>query len=269
VKPPRRILARRIVQALEGSTRPLLVETESGSFVVKLVHGPEGPRPLAAEWLCQRFASRLGLPTLELAPVMLHAELASSIVESELREAVQRGAGLCLGLRELKGAVPASLRDLERAPDDFALPLLWLDLLIQNPDRRKTNPNVLRAGALLIPIDHGARLSFNHDWRVTEQAPGEKLEIDPEHVFSERAAALKSWHPDLRRKLDRESIRVACDSMPDEWLDPAAFGSTARQRAAYLAVLWKRLVAMDGLFPHAGSSGGSGQGPARNGLLPG
>jgi hypothetical protein len=247
--PTRRIHAGRILQALDGSsTRPLLVETESGRFVLKLVHGPEGPRPLAAEWLCQRFASRLGLPTLELAPVLLDPELASGIAESELREAVQRGAGLCLGLRELKGARPASLRDLERAPDDFALPLLWLDVLIQNPDRRTSNPNVLRSGALLVPIDHAASLSFHHDWRVTEQTPGEGLDVPPNHVFAERAAQLSAWHPRLRFALDREFIRAACDSLPGEWLGPPAFESEERQRAAYAAVLWKRLGAMDSFF---------------------
>jgi hypothetical protein len=249
LKPQRRIVARRILQALDGgSTRPLLVETDSGRFVVKLVHGPEGPRPLAAEWLCQRFISRLGLPTLEPVPVVLDADLASTIVESELREAVHRGAGVCLGFRELKGAMPASLRDLEQAPDDFALPLLWLDVLIENPDRRRSNPNVLRSGALLIPIDHGASLSFHHDWRVTEETPGERLEVPREHVFAERAQALPAWHARLRRQLDRESIRAACDSLPAEWLGPPAFESEERQRAAYLAVLWKRLQAMDRVF---------------------
>jgi len=224
------------------------VETESGRFVVKLVHGPEGPRPLAAEWLCQRLISRLGLPTLELVPVVLDAELASTIVDSELREAVQRGAGVCLGFRELKGAIPASVRDLDQAPDDFALPLLWLDVLIENPDRRRINPNVLRSGALLIPIDHGASLSFHHDWSVTEDTPGEKLEVPPEHVFAGRASALTTWHSRLRQELDRESIRAACDSVPAEWLSPPAFESEQRQRAAYLAVLWKRLQAMDRVF---------------------
>jgi len=247
----RTIGARRIVHALAGSsTRPLLVETESGRFVVKLVHGPEGPQPLAAEWLCQRLASRLGLPTLELAPVMLDAGLASPIAESELREAVQRGAGLCLGFRELKGAVPATLRDPELAPEDFALPVLWLDLLIENPDRRRMNPNVLSFGSLLIPIDHAASLSFHHGWHVTEQTPGEKLEIPRDHLFASRAQALKKWHPALRQKLDRESIRAACESLPTEWLGPPAFETEKRQRAAYLAMLWKRLQSIDRLLGH-------------------
>ena len=242
----RSLRARRILEAFDASsTRPLLVETESGRFVVKLVNGPEGPRPLAAEWLCQRLLSRIGLPTLELVPVTLDAALASSIAESELREAIQRGAGLCLGLRELRGAVPAAARDLERAPDDFAVPLLWLDVLIENPDRRKNNPNVLRSGQLLIPIDHGSSLPFHHDWRVTEQTPAESIEVSPHHVFAERAGALERWHPALRKLLDRESIRAACGSVPGEWLRPLAFETEERQRAAYRAVLWKRLAAMD------------------------
>jgi hypothetical protein len=245
-----RIRALRIVGALTtSSTRPLLVETDSGLFVVKLVNGPDGPRALTAEWLCQRLARRLGLPTLELAPVELDRVLAASIVESELREAVERGAGLCLGLRELPGALPATLRDLERAPDDFALPLLWLDILIENPDRRRQNPNVLRVGSLLLPIDHAASLAFHHDWQVTEQTPGEALGVPRDHVFAERAGSLPAWHAALRDRLDREALADACDSVPEAWLDAPAFATPERQRAAYFAMLWKRLRHMDAQLP--------------------
>jgi HipA-like protein len=246
VQTEHRIHALRIVEALNtSSTRPLLVDTDSGRFVVKLVHGPEGPRALAAEWLCQRLARRLELPTLELAPVVLEPTLAAGILDSELREAVQRGAGLCLGLRELGGARPATLRELERAPDDFALPLLWFDILVDNPDRRKTNPNVLRLGSLLIPIDHAASLSFHHDWQITEQTPGEALEVPRDHVFGERARSLAAWHPALRDRLDRQSLLEACDSLPAEWLGAAAFDTKERERAAYFAILWKRLRHLD------------------------
>ena len=100
----------------------------------------------------------------------------------------------------------------------------------------------------MIPIDHAASLSFHHGWRVTEQTPSEKLEVPPDHVFADRRAALEQWHPGLRQQLDRESIRVACESLPGEWLGPPAFESDQRQRSAYSAMLWKRLSAMDRLL---------------------
>src|SRR5687768_6614493 len=118
---PPRFRVRRVLGALAGgSSRPLLAETEGGRFVVKLVHGPEGPRALAAEWLGHALAVASGLPSAELAALELDASLAASVAEDELREAVARGAGTCLGLRELRGAVAATPSELAAAPDDFA-----------------------------------------------------------------------------------------------------------------------------------------------------
>jgi hypothetical protein len=230
-----------------GSSRPLLAQTDGGRFVVKLVGGPEGPRALAAEWLCTALAGAIGLPTLELAMIELDPVLARSIVDSELREEVERGAGACLGLRELPGARPARLADLGAAPDDFALPILWLDILIQNPDRRTSNPNVLAWGSSLVPIDHGSCLPFHHEWKVTEQSRGRDLEVPVDHIFAERADRLGAWHSRLRRRIRRDALSEICRLVPREWLGQVVFSTENRQRQAYGAYLWKRLRAMDAL----------------------
>lgn len=231
-----------------GSSRPLLVETEGGRFIVKLVNGPEGPRALAAEWLGHTLAGAVGLPTAELAAIELDAAIAAPIVESELREAVERGAGVCLGLRELAGASPASPSDLEGAPDDFALRLLWLDVLLENPDRRANNPNVLRWGASLVPIDYAATLPFHHDWALTEEGPGRDLGAPAGHIFEGRAGELGRWHRTLHPLLTRAALASAASSLPSEWLSPPAFATEERQRAAYVAYLWKRLRALDARY---------------------
>lgn len=232
----------RIVDEMRGgSSRPLLVETESGRFVLKLVHGPEGPRALAAEWMCARIAAAIGLPTPELLVLDLDARLSSNIADPELREAVERGSGACLGLRQLSGARPASRADLEAAPDDFAVPLLWLDMLVENPDRRWSNPNVLSWGSSLVPIDHGAALAFHHTWRVTEQCPTRNLAPNPDHLYADRATLLPGWQPKLRARVPRHVLDDTCASVPDVWLGTLVFPSAALQKAAYAAFLWKRL----------------------------
>lgn len=243
-----RLSVRSIAGTLHGgSSRPLLVETESGRFVLKLVNGPEGPFPLAAEWWCTGLARALGLPTLELAALDLDPRLADPIEESELREAVQRGAGLCQGVRELAGARAATPRELERAPDDFVAPLLWLDRLVQNPDRRSANPNILSFGSALFPIDHGAALSFHHTWQLDEQSPSEDLGVPRDHVFAARAATLPDWYSELERRVTRELLNELALGLPDEWLGPLRFGSSERQKLAYATYLWKRLQALDPL----------------------
>jgi hypothetical protein len=238
----RSVKVARIVGVLPGgSSCPLLVDTESGRVVLKLVHGPEGPRALAAEWICAQMATAIGLPTPELLVLDLDARLSSSIADPELREAVERGSGRCLGLRELPSARPANRLDLETAPDEFAVPLLWLDTWVENPDRRWNNPNVLAWGASLVPIDHGSALGFHHAWKVTEQCPTRNLGCPLGHLYADRETRVPAWHPRLRALVPRDRIDDVCASVPDEWLGPLAFATALRQKLAYAAFLWKRL----------------------------
>jgi hypothetical protein len=236
----------RIVGALTGgSSRPLLVDTESGRFVLKLVGGAEGPRALAAEWICAHMATAIGLPTPELLVLDLDARLSSDIADPELREAVQRGSGRCLGLRELRDARPAERVDLETAPDEFALPLLWMDTWVENLDRRWKNPNILSWGSSLVPIDHGAALAFHHAWKVTEQCPGRNLHSPIGHLYAAREMRLRAWHSRLRACVPRDKLEDVCASIPDEWLGPLVFATPLRQKLAYAAFLWKRLRWLD------------------------
>jgi hypothetical protein len=232
-----------------GSSRALLVESDAGRFFLKLVGAPDGARALVAEWIGTSLAALSGLPTLELAALELEPMLAASIEDTEIRELVQRGAGLCLGVRELRGARQATLVELKQADDDFALRILWLDILLQNPDRRRENPNILRQGQALLAIDHASTLPFHHDWLVSENAPAAEHEPPARHVFSARAAGLPAWHGRLRRTITREQLLIICHALPNEWLGSTSFESPERQREAYGAYLWKRLRAMDALWP--------------------
>jgi hypothetical protein len=226
----------------------LLVDSTSGRFVLKLVGGPDGPRALAAEWIGTSVAALAGLPTLELVALELDPALAATIEDTEIREFVERGAGLCLGVRELRGARQASANELDQADDDFALRVLWLDLLVQNPDRRRANPNILRQGQALLAIDHASALPFHHDWLVTEASPRDDLAPQPTHLFAARAARLPEWHRALRGLVSREGLRSICHELPGPWLGALSFGTPERQREAYATYLWKRLRAMDTLW---------------------
>src|SRR5262249_2025318 len=150
VRPPRLIHVREVVRVMPaGSTRPLYVETDEGPFVLRLAEGADGPRALAAEWVATRLAERIGLPTLQLRALDVEPRAAAKIAAAEIREHAQRGAGICLGSRVLPGARVARNEEIEAADDDFALRVLWLDMLVENPDRRAANPNILALGASL------------------------------------------------------------------------------------------------------------------------
>jgi hypothetical protein len=190
-------------------------------------------------------AAAIELPTLELLVLDLDARVSQAVADPELREAIQRGSGACLGLRQLQDARPAQRLEIEAAPEEFAVPLLWLDTWVQNPDRRWTNPNVLSWGASLVPIDHGAALAFHHTWKVTEQCPGQELHSPADHLYADRETRLRMWHPRLRARVPRDRLVEICASVPDAWLGPIVFATPARQRLAYAAFLWKRLRSLD------------------------
>lgn len=239
------LTARKVAGVLSGgSSRPLLVDTDGGRFVVKLVGGAEGPRALAAEWVVVVLAMAIGIPTAEPAIVDVPAGLAVGIEHQEIREAAARGAGRSFGARELGGARPARPEEIAAADDDFAMRLLWLDTLVENPDRTVSNPNLLAWGPSLVPIDHGAALPFHHRWRVREETPGTDLTPPANHVYSARSTKLGAWHPRLAKLLTRELLESVTRSIPTEWLGPIEFAKADRQRAAYAAYLWKRMRAL-------------------------
>ncbi len=261
----RTVAVTRILDVIRtGSTRPLLVETPEGRFVCKLVHGADGPRTLAAEWIGTKLCAAFGLPSLDLVALDLPRERAVDILDTEVREMIERGAGLCLGSRELRDARIAKPHELAAADDDFALRLLALDRLIENPDRRAANPNVLRWGESLVPIDHASSLAFHNDWRIDEHTPTEDCAVPRDHLYAARcdrplyfadppkagrerrdfADPPKAGRERRDFGIDRSVFEAICLAIPEPWLGRREFATFDRQRHAYAAYLWKRQKAL-------------------------
>ena len=97
-------------------------------------------------------------------------------------------------------------------PANLASTIVWLDGLVQNPDRTVRNPNLMWSHNQLWLVDHGAALGFQHDWlAVTEASPRSGRWSVADHVLRSRATRV------------------------------AAMEALRRRRAAYVAFLWKRL----------------------------
>jgi len=164
----------------------------------------------------------------------------------ELADLLQASVGENLGFRYLPAARPARPDDLGRMSADFASQVRWLDWLTMNPDRTPENPNLLADGAGFWLIDHGAALPFQYDWaRVTEDTP-RRAEFAGEHALTAAATRLAAWDPLLTAMLTREVLADVVAQVPDSFLRPlvpaqAGGDGLARRRAAYAAVLWKRL----------------------------
>ena len=94
-----------------------------------------------------------------------HADFGRAEPDPEIRELLERSAGLNAGLRFLPHALPFRPGVSEPPDADTAAAIVWLDALTTNIDRTPRNPNLLTWQGGLWLIDHGAALYVQHTWR--------------------------------------------------------------------------------------------------------
>jgi hypothetical protein len=234
--------AQRILSTFRGSSWPVLVDTNEQKVVVKLRGTAEGLRPLVAEIVVGALADALGLLTPERCLVELPANLPSDDPHEELRDLLERSHGYNLGLRFLEGFRNVTLADAGRIKPELAASIVWLDAFVQNPDRTAKNTNLMIKAGQIWLIDHGAALDFHHDWpRVSEQTPREAGQVVASHLLQVGEPALAAADRALAPKISREVLEQALAQVPDDFLAALGPDAPARQRAAYVAYLKKRL----------------------------
>ena len=236
--------AQRVLAPLRGSSWPVLVLTERGKVVVKLRGIAQGVLPLVAELVVGALADALGLPTPERCWVELGADAPSDDPHQELGELLARSQGLNLGLAYLEGFRDVTPADAARLPRELAAAIVWLDAYAQNPDRTSRNTNLMIKAGKVWLIDHGAALTFHHDWAsVSERSPREPGDFVRDHLLQVSPEELTQADAVLSAKLDRELLERTLLQVPDALLAELGSDEPARQRAAYVAYLWKRLRA--------------------------
>jgi hypothetical protein len=235
------LLARRVLSAFRGSTWPVLVDAGECRLVVKLRGTAEGCSPLVAELIVGALAEALGLLTPARYLVRIEPALASDDPHEELRDLLERSVGTNLGFAYLEGFRNLTTADAARIAPELAARIVWLDALVQNPDRTANNPNLMIKAGQIQLIDHGAALGFHHDWAsVTEQTPRDPGNIAFEHLLRQSEERLSEADAALAPRLTREVLERAVATVPDDFLSGDA-RAIARTRAAYVAYLWKRL----------------------------
>lgn len=243
--------ARRVISTFRGSTWPVLIDAGERKVVVKLRGTAEGLLPLVAELVVGVLAEALGLATPARCLVELPAALPSDDPHEELRDLLRRSAGLNLGFHWLEGFRNVTPADAARIKPELAAAIVWLDALVQNPDRTERNPNLMIKAGQIWLIDHGAALTFHHDWRsVTEQSPREAGSFVARHLLQVSEQQLRAADAELGPKLTREALERALAEVPEPWLEALQPGDSSRLRAAYVAYLWKRLRAPRPFVPH-------------------
>ena len=250
------VTATRYVTPLrEGGSLPGLMEADDlGTYVVKWRAAGQGVNVLVAEVICGELARALGLPVPALVTVDVAPELAVGEPDFEVQDLLQRSAGRNLGLDYLPGAL-----DFEAGADGvgpgLAGRVLWFDALIGNVARSWRNPNMLCWHGRLQLIDHGAALTFHHNWPGAAAAVTRAYDAS-EHALLECEPEVPAADAELAPRVTRSLLEAVLAQVPDDWL------ADGDLRTRYVDQLLARLAARDAWLPGvvaAAQAGGGGR----------
>ena len=212
-----------------GRTAPALCGCEDqagtmvGEYVVKL-RGSIGESGLLNELFAARLAGHFGLPSPEPAVIAIDQALVDLVANTQPAQAARiRGSvGLNFGTRALSGVSTWPVdKSIPEAMWQAALDIFAFDALVQNPDRRFSNPNIFVRGESLLIFDHETAFSFlvalsppATPWTLADQ------QYLADHVFyrklKSKAIDLTGFTASLGGLSDALLDGIAAD-VPAEW----------------------------------------------------
>jgi hypothetical protein len=244
------VTATRYVTPLrEGGSLPGLMEADDlGTYVVKWRAAGQGVKVLVAEVVCGELARALSLPVPALVTVDVAPELAVGEPDVEVQELLQRSAGVNLGLDYLPGAL-----DFEAGADgvdaELAGRVLWFDALVGNVDRSWRNPNMLFWHGRLQLIDHGAALTFHHNWPGAAAAVARPYDA-AQHALVECSPDVRAADAALAPRVTRPLLETVLAQVPDDWLEgPSPDDAPDAVCTRYVDQVLARLAARDAWLP--------------------
>jgi HipA-like kinase len=212
-----------------GRTKPCIVYcnlADGGEFeaVVKLKAGCEtGAGGLLAEAVAAQLAMDLDLPVPQGCLLEITKDFAEAMMDEIARPAFLKSVGWNFGSKKLPpqfATIPID-RLLRINMRQAAAEIFAFDAMIQNPDRRRQNPNCLACGDELMIYDH--ELGFSIGSSVIGWKPPwehDSLKFLRDHVFFKQLSGLPF---DFNRLIgawegiDSSRIKSYFTALPDEW----------------------------------------------------
>ena len=257
------VTATRYVTPLrEGGSLPGLMEADDlGTYVVKWRAAGQGVRVLVAEVVCGELARALALPVPALITVDVVPQLAVGEPDQEVQELLRNSAGVNLGMDYLPGALDFEA-GVAAVSAELAGRVLWFDALIGNVDRSWRNPNMLFWHGRLHLIDHGAALTFHHNWPGAPAAVARPYDA-AQHALIECAPDVLAADAALAPQVTGALLTDVLAQVPDAWLEgPEPDEPPAAVRQRYVDQLLARLDARDAWLPGlvtTAAAGGAGR----------
>jgi hypothetical protein len=235
-----------------------------GTYVVKFRGAGQGRKALVAEVIGAALARGLGLPVPDLVTVEVDPGLAAGEPDEEVQELLRASGGLNLGVDFLPGALDFDLRAFP-VPPDLAGRVLWFDAWTGNVDRSWRNPNLLVWHGGLHLIDHGAALTFHHQWSNAEASTDRPYDA-ADHVLVPARPDVDAADAVLAPQVTDALLTAAVAEAPESWLaGEPDFDSVTSVRAAYVTWLAERLAARETWLPglRAAAAGQTSRTPRR------
>ncbi len=243
-----------------GRTKPciMLCSDEAGNEVEVVVKWRAGlelkETGLVCELMAALLADDLDLPVPKPFIVEIETGFHRSVTRPEIAKLIEHSIGLNFGSQRLPAgvgtwpkdkAVPVMLRPL-------AAEILAFDVLTQNPDRRRDNPNLLWSGEDIFLCDHEQAFSFLAGV-IGWQAPwaGQGLDFYRNHVFYQQLTGLAHNWDRLSGAVDAltdSRLNEYRAAVPNEWKTNNAadriadYLRDARQNRDALFAVIKRLL---------------------------
>jgi hypothetical protein len=259
----KRVLALEHIRRMRGGAQSHLMRCSDGEhYVVKFQNNPQGTRILANEMLGGALATRLGLPTPEIAIV----DVRSCLIEYTEDLVVQLGRGrypcspgLCFGSRYASKADPLGARTMLEVYDflprdimsrvtnlvDFAGMLVFDKWTCNTDGRQVVFVRVAPRSYNVVMIDNG--FCFNAaEWNFPD-APLRALYALPyayEAVLG--IHTFEPWLQLLETKIDKQWLAEAADEIPREW-----YAQATNPLAALLDKLERRRTSVGELLRSA------------------
>ncbi|MGP4115139.1 HipA family kinase [Streptomyces sp. 4N509B] len=231
--------SRYVTPLREGGSLPGLVEADDlGTYVMKFTGAGQGRKSLVAEIVCGQLGRRLGLRVPE--PVLLHLDpvIGRSEPDEDVQDLLRASGGLNLGIDYLPGSIGFDPLAYAVSPRE-AGEVVWFDALIGNVDRSWRNPNLLVWHGELWLIDHGAALTWHHNWSSGSAADRARRAYDAsDHVLAPVGPDLAAAAAALAPRVTVDLLEEVLADVPDAWLvDEPGFTSPGAVRAAYVEIL--------------------------------
>ncbi|MBN2366467.1 MAG: aminotransferase class I and II [Calditrichaeota bacterium] len=226
----------------EGGSLPAIVRADDEkTYVMKFIGAGQGTRALIAELIAGEIARVLGFNIPELVFLVLDPVIGNTEPDAEIQDLLRASAGLNLGIGFLRHSAEFNLLVPPHPTPEFASRLVWFDAFVTNFDRSAKNVNMLIHREKIWLIDHGACLTFHHNWQNHLMQSETAFPYINQHVLLHLAAQIPEADRECKSRLNSSVFGKIISLIPDSWLNGLPFNTPTERRKGYLEFLNHRL----------------------------